>query len=174
MQFPRALFAHDNRKPNAYNIGWKIAFHNGLDQNHAAGTECTLSVKSLLEAAPEIPTIEAIKARGQRNWKDKIKKPLEIALDENITVGYLSKWEYRDPNTGDTYTAETSKNMTWAQFSRLVVDWVMIDAPEQTERREAKAEAARLAAIEAEKPIKKKRGRPRKNRGAIEEQKGGD
>lgn len=173
-QSPVVLYRHDNRKPNAYALGRKISYHNALDQNRAAGTECTLSVKKLLEAAPEIPTLEAIEARKQRNWKDKIKKPLESSLDENIRVGLISKWEYRDPNTGDTYTAETSKNMTWAQFSRLVVDWVMIDAPEQTERREAKAEAARLAAIEAEKPIKKKRGRPRKNRGAIEEQKGGD
>ena len=173
-QSPAALYRHDNRKPNAYALGRKIAYHNALDQNRAAGTECTLSVKKLLEAAPEIPTLEAIEARGQRNWKDKIKKPLESSMDENIRVGLISKWEYRDPKTGDTYTAETSKNLTWAQFTRLMVDWVMIDAPEQTERREAKAEAARLAAIEADKPIKKKRGRPRKNRGAIEEQKGGD
>lgn len=172
-QSPVALYRHDNRKPNAYALGRKIAYHNALDQNRAAGTECTLSVKKLLEAAPEIPTLEAIEARGQRNWKDKIKKPLESALDENIRVGLISKWEYRDSSTGETFTAETSKNMTWAQFSALKVDWVMIDAPEQTERREARAEAARLAAIAAETP-KKKRGRPRKNRGAIEEQKGGD
>ena len=173
-QSPAALYMHDNRKPNAYALGRKISYHNALDKNRAAGTECTLSVKKLLEAAPEIPTLEAIVARGQRNWTDNIITPLESSLDENIRVGLISKWEYRDPKTGDTYTAETSKNLTWAQFYRLMVDWVMIDAPEQTERREAKAEAARLAAIEADKPIKKKRGRPRKNRGAIEEQKGGD
>ena len=163
MQFPRALFAHDNRKPNAYNIGWKIAFHNGLDQNHAAGTECTLSVKSLLEAAPEIPTIEAIKARGQRNWKDKIKKPLEIALDENITVGYLSKWEYRDPKTGQTYTAETAQPLSWAQYYRLMVDFAVIDAPDQTERRAARA-AEKAAAAALKEQNRKKRGRPPKKK----------
>lgn len=163
MQFPRALFAHDNRKPNAYNIGWKIAFHNGLDQNHAAGTECTLSVKSLLEAAPEIPTIEAIQARGQRNWKDKIKKPLETALDENISVGYLSKWEYRDPKTGQTYTAEKAQPLSWAQYYRLMVDFVVIDAPDQTERREARA-AEKAAAAALKEQNRKKRGRPPKKK----------
>lgn len=163
MQFPRALFAHDNRKPNAYNIGWKIAFHNGLDQNNAAGTECTLSVKSLLEAAPEIPTIEAIKARGQRNWKDKIKKPLEIALDENITVGYLSKWEYRDPKTGQTYTAQTAQPLSWTQYYRLMVDFAVIDAPDQTERREARA-AEKAAAAASKEQNRKKRGRPPKKK----------
>ena len=163
MQFPRALFAHDNRKPNAYNIGWKIAFHNGLDQNHAAGTECTLSVKSLLEAAPEIPTIEAIKARGQRNWKDKIKKPLETALDENISVGYLSKWEYRDPKTGQTYTAQTAQPLSWTQYYRLMVDFAVIDAPDQTERREARA-AEKAAAAASKEQNRKKRGRPPKKK----------
>lgn len=163
MQYPRALFAHDNRKPNAYNIGWKIAFHNGLDQNHAAGTECTLSVKSLLDAAPEIPTIEAIKARGQRNWKDKIKKPLEIALDENINVGYLSKWEYRDPKTSQTYTPQAAQALTWTQYYRLMVDFAVIDAPDQTERREARA-AEKAAATALKEQNRKKRGRPQKKK----------
>ena len=162
MQYPTALLKHDNRKPNAYVIGRKIAFHNSNDQNRAAGTDSTLSVKSLLAAAPEIPTIDDIKARGQRNWKDKIKKPLEIALDENISVGLISKWEYRDPKSGETYTSETAQPMTWTQYSRLMIDFAMIDAPEQTDRREAKAEAARQAAADKGKP-RKKRGRPRKS-----------
>ena len=162
MQYPTALLKHDNRKPNAYVIGHKMAFHNSNDQNRAAGTDSTLSVKSLLAAAPEIPTIDDIKARGQRNWKDKIKKPLEIALDENISVGLISKWEYRDPKTSNTYTAETAQPLTWTQYTRLMIDFVMIDAPEQTERREAKAEAARQAAADKGKP-RKKRGRPAKS-----------
>lgn len=162
MQYPTALLKHDNRKPNAYVIGRKIAFHNSNDQNHAAGTDSTLSVKSLLAAAPEIPTIDDIEARRQRNWKDKIKKPLEIALDENISVGLISKWEYRNPKSGETYTSETAQPMTWTQYSRLVIDFAMIDAPEQTDRREAKAEAARQAAADKGNP-RKKRGRPRKS-----------
>lgn len=162
MQYPTALLKHDNRKPNAYVIGHKMAFHNSNDQNRAAGTDSTLSVKSLLAAAPEIPTFEDINGRGQRNWKDKIKKPLEIALDENISVGLISKWEYRDPKTGTTYTAETAKPMTWTQYNRLMIDFVMIDAPDQSERREAKAEAARQAAADKGQE-RKKRGRPAKS-----------
>lgn len=161
MQYPTALLKHDNRKPNAYVIGRKMAFHNSNDQNRAAGTDSTLSVKSLLAAAPEIPTIDDIKARGQRNWKDKIKKQLEIALDENISVGLISKWEYRDPKTGHTYTAETAQPLTWTQYNRLMIDFIMIDAPEQAERREAKAEAARQAAADKGQE-RKKRGRPSK------------
>ena len=167
MQYPTALLKHDNRKPNAYVIGRKIAFHNSLDNNAAAGTNNTLSVKSLLADAPEIPTIEDIKARGQRNWKDKIKKPLEIALDENISVGLISKWEYRDPTTGATYTAETAQPMTWAQYYRLKVDFIMVDPPDQSKRRAARSEAKAKAAQEQGKP-RRKRGRPKKEKPAGE------
>ena len=161
MQYPTALLKIDNRKPNAYVIGRKIAFHNSNDHNRAVGTESTLSVKSLLATAPEIPTIEDIRNRKQRNWKDKIKKPLESALDENIKVGLISKWEYRDPRNGKTYTAEKAQAMTWAQYERLMIDFIMIDAPEQIERRAAKAAAAEAAAMEKDQP-KRKRGRPKK------------
>ncbi len=161
MQYPTALLKHDNRKPNAYIIGRKIAFHNSNDQNRAAGTDCTLSVKSLLASTPDIPTMDDIKARGQRNWKDKIKKPLEIALDENVSIGLLSKWEYRDPKTGTTYNPDTAQPLTWTQYSRLMVDFSMIDAPEQAERRAAKTAAKIKAAADKEK-TRRKRGRPRK------------
>ena len=161
MQYPTALLKHDNRKPNAYVLGRKIAFHNSNDQNRAAGTESTLSVKSLLAAAPEIPTIDDLQNRKQRNWKDKIKRPLEAALDENISVGLIKKWEYRDPKNGKVYTPEKAQAFTWAQYERLMVDFIMVDAPEQAERRAAKAAAAEAAAIEKEQP-RKKRGRPKK------------
>lgn len=167
MQYPTALLKHDNRKPNAYVIGRKIAFHNSLDNNAAAGTNNTLSVKSLLADAPEIPTIDDIKARGQRNWKDKIKKPLEIALDENISVGLISKWEYRDPTTGETYTAETAQPMTWAQYYRLMVDFIMVEPPDQSKRRAARSEAKAKTAAEQGKP-RRKRGRPKKEKPAGE------
>jgi hypothetical protein len=165
MQYPIALLKHDNRKPNSYVIGRKLAFHNSNDNNHAAGTDCTLSVKSLLAAAAEIPTIEEIKSRNQRNWKDKIKKPLETALNENIAVGLLTAWEYRDPRTGTTYTTEKAQALTWAQYEKLMVDFIIANAPDQAERRaanEAKKQKAKAAATEPKAP--KKRGRPRKEK----------
>lgn len=160
MQFPLCLLHYDNRYPNHYNIGYQVALHNSMDNNAAAGTDNTLSVKSLLSYAPEIPAYETLQKRGLRNWKDKIKKPLETSLDYQITGGLWSRWEYRDPKTGDTYDAETSQPMTWAQYSRLMVDYVMVDPPDQTERREKRAEEKAQAAIAASKP-KRKPGRPK-------------
>lgn len=160
MQHPTALLKIDNRDHNSYVLGFKVAQHHSMDKNAAAGTSDTLSVKSLLADAPEIQSIEKLKARGQRNWKDKIKRPLEKSLNTFVSVGMWSKWEYRDPATGETYTPETAQPMTWAQYSRLMVDYVMIDAPDQSERRAAKAEEKEAA--DKEKP-KARRGRPPKN-----------
>lgn len=168
MQLPTALLSIDNRNPNAYAIGRKLAFHNSNDQNRAKGTESTLSVEKLLLSAPNIPGYDELMDSGQRNWKLRIKKPLEAALEANRDVGVISRWEYRARKTGETYTAETAQKLTWAQYSRLLVDFCMVDAPEQTERREAiaaaKAAAKAQKAADKEK-TRRKRGRPRKKRG---------
>ena len=161
IQYPTCLLLHDNRNPNAYNIGYKMAFHNSMDNNAAKGTESTLSVKKLLEACPEIPTYEKLQERGQRNWKDKIKKILESNLEEQIKIGLISQWEYRDPATGKVYKPQDAQQLTWVQYSRLMVDFIMVSPPDQTERRQKRAEAKAKAAIKAEKP-KRKRGRPKK------------
>lgn len=162
MFFPLCLLLHDNKKSNPYPIGRKIALHNSIDHNFFAGTDCTLSVMALLNAAPEIPTIEELQERGQRNWKEKIKKPLETALDENIKVGLLKKWEYRQPKTGNTYTAEEARALSWEIYTTLVVDWVMAVRPPGQEERRAKIAAEKAAAEAAGKITQKKRGRPRK------------
>lgn len=168
IQYPDCLLLHDAKNPNAYKIGYKIALHNSMDNNAAAGTDSTLSVKSLLAAAPEIPTYEDLQKRGQRNWKDKIKAILEKNLDEQIRVGMISKWIYRDPTTEKEYTPENAQPMTWAQYSRLMVNFIMVETPDQTERRQKRAEEKAQAAIAAGKP-RRKRGRPKKNRGENEE-----
>ena len=163
MQYPKVLYLYDERKPNAFSIAYKIALHNSMDNNFARGTNNTLSVSSLLDAAPDIPTYEYLKSKDNRNWKAKIKGVLEKALDESITMGYLQKWEYRDPKTNTTYTPDQAKQLTYLKWHGLMVDFIVIDAPDQTQRREARAEAKRLATEKAGEPIKKKRGRPRKN-----------
>lgn len=160
MQYPTVLLKLDNHKPNAYSIGRKIAFHNSLDHNNKTGTENTLSVSSLLAAAPDIQTIEELKAKKQRNWKDKIKKLLEAALDELVKVELLTKWEYRDPKTSKRYNPTKAMSLEWEQYSKLMVDFTLKNPPDQTARRASKEEAT-AAAIDAEAP-KKKRGRPKK------------
>ena len=167
MQFPTVLFRIDNRKPNTYSIGRKLALHNSMDSNYYAGTDCTLSVKALLSEAPEIPTMQELREGKQRNWKNKIKRPLEKSLNELIeTYPMLSRWEYRDPKTSTRYTAEEAQALTWDEYKRLMIDWTMKNQPpgqaERRARRLQEKQEAQKAATNADKKRTKKRGRPRK------------
>lgn len=163
MQWSPALLRHSNQDPNGYVIGRKLLLQHSMDSNAAAGTENTLSVKTLLEEAPEITTIEELTAKGRRDWKKQIKEKLEMALERNRTTApLLSRWEYRDPATGTRYTPETASALTWDEYSRLMVDFTLAEEPDQTTRRTARA--AEKAAAQDEQPTKK-RGRPRKKDG---------
>ena len=158
MQYPTALLKHDNRNPNSYAIGRKIAYHNSMDNNVIIGTANTLSVLSLLEAAPEIQTLDELKAKGRRDWKPQIKEKLEKALDDNISIGYLSRWEYSDKHH-NPLTRERAAELTAEEYLALYVDFVVIDAPDQSGRLAAKAEKKQLS----DKP-KRKRGRTPKKK----------
>ena len=82
-------------------------------------------------------------------------------MNKNITTASLLKrWEYRDPITGTTYTPETASGLSWDEYYRLMVDFVLVEEPDQATRRAARA--AEKAA--AQEPPKRKRGRPRKNK----------
>ena len=172
---PITLLLHDNRDSNGFSIGYKIACHNSMDSNVNAGTNNTLSVRSLLAEAPDIPTIEELEERGRRDWKAQIKARLEQALEKNKTAApVISEWRYRDPRTGDKYTPEKASRLLWDDYYKLMVDFTMAKAADQEERRVLRAaekaaeqEAQKRIAIEAAKELAKeakgKRGRPRKN-----------
>ena len=161
MQWSPALLRHDNRDPNSYVIGRKLLLQHSMDSNAAAGTDNTLSVKTLLAEAPDIPSMEELQTKGQRNWKRLIKEKLEAALNKNIsTAPLLTRWEYRHPITGTTYTPETASGLSWDEYYSLMVDFVLAEEPDQATRRAAR-DAEKAAAQE---PPKRKRGRPRKNK----------
>lgn len=161
MQYPTCLLRLDERNPNSYAIGLKIAYHNSNDNNVNAGTADTTTVKSLLAAAPEIVSYEELMAKGRRDWKVQIKAKLEKSLSDLVDVGYLSKWEYRDLS-GNIFTADQASRLSWDSYRELRIDFSVIDAPDQTDRLAAKAEKAKARALTAGTK-KKPRGRPRKN-----------
>lgn len=166
-QWSPALLRHDNRDPNSYVIGRKLLLQHNMDNNAAKASNNALSVKALLNEAPDIITMEELSAQGRRDWKQKIKEKLELALNKNITIApILTRWEYRHPATGTTYTPETASYLSWNEYSKLMVDFVMADEPDHAARRAARAaEKAAMETLNAasQEPPKKKRGRQRKN-----------
>jgi hypothetical protein len=181
-QWSPLLLMHDNRDHNSYVIGLKILEHWSMDNNYEAGTDCTLSVRALLDTAPDISTFEELrsdtlltgkerKGGPRRDWKHQVKAKLERALDENVRVQILTKWQYRNPATGKTYKKESANGLIWDDYKRLMVDYVVNGEPEgQAARRQKraaeKAERQRKAAEKAATTPKKRRGRPPKIQGA--------
>ena len=119
-QYPLALLAVDGRQRAAYYAGKKLAFHYGLRQNRKKGSYNCISVSKLLEAIPEIPSINVINETDAGHWARRIQQPLEKALDVLIKNGILGMWEYclagKDP------------------YRYLV--WLLHNAPEQSQKDE--------------------------------------
>ena len=89
IQYPLGLLAISERNPNAYPIARKLALHNSIDNNIKKGTADIISISKLLEVAPEIPTIEAVR-KSNGSWTERIRGALEKALD---AIGGVVSWE---------------------------------------------------------------------------------
>jgi len=129
MQYPLELLAISECNQNAYPIARKLALHHSIDNNHKKGTANIISVAKLLESAPEIPTIEAVrKVKG--SWNERIKGSLEKALDavEDVII-----WEYSN-SKGLPLTDKQLEIADYETFIKLFVKFDIKGAPDPTER----------------------------------------
>ena len=132
--FPTNLFKLDNRYGgNAYEIGRKMIRHTDIYANRKKGNNCTLSVVKLIENS-EIPTFEDIESKNRRDWKEKIKKPLEKALNDLLEIGFLSRWEYRTP-TEKRLTQKQADKLNAKEYQSLVVDFSIFYSEEEQAKR---------------------------------------
>lgn len=145
--FPMELLKLDERNPNSYPIGKKLMLHNSIDNNKRKGTANILSVKSLLEVCPDMPTYEQVLHTG-RQLDQRIKAPFETALN---TLSSFIKWEYCN-SKGAPLTEEQLQATDYATFEKLFIQFVVIDAPDQTARLERKAERNKKRATAKRKP----------------------
>ena len=133
MQYPLELLAISERNPNAYPIARKLALHHSIDNNHKKGTANIISVAKLLEVAPEIPSIEAVRAVNG-SWSERIKGALEKALD---AIGSVVSWEYSNTK-GAPLTDKQIDISDYETFVKLFIKFDLKGAPDQTERLEEK------------------------------------
>ena len=129
MQYPLELLAISERNPNAYPIARKLALHHSIDNNHKKGTANIISVAKLLEVAPEIPNIEAVR-KVNGSWSERIKGSLEKALD---AVEDVISWEYSN-SKGLPLTDKQLELSDYETFIKLFVKFDIKGAPDPTER----------------------------------------
>ena len=133
MQYPLDLLAIGERNPNAYPVARKLALHHSIDNNRKKGTANIISVAKLLESAPEIPSIEVVRA-GNQSWSDRIKDRLEKALD---TVKDTISWEYSN-SKGVPLTDKQLELSDYETFIKLYIKFDIKGAPDPTKRLEEK------------------------------------
>ena len=129
MQYPLDLLSISERNPNAYPIARKLALHHSIDNNHKKGTANIISVAKLLESAPEIPSIEVVRA-GNGSWSVRIKGKLEKALD---AIGGILSWEYCNTK-GSPLTDKQLEIADYETFIKLFIKFNIKGAPDPTER----------------------------------------
>lgn len=151
MQYPMELLKVDERNPNSYCIGKKLSIHNSIDNNKRKGTAHILSVKSLLDVCPDIPTYEQVLAKG-RQLEQRIKKPLETALN---SLNFIS-WEYCN-SKGVPLTEEQLQATDYSTFINLYIKFDVLGAPDQTARLEARAEEAKAQEEKKKRRTSKKK-----------------
>ena len=99
------------------------------DNNHKKGTANIISVAKLLEVAPEIPSIEAVRVVNG-SWSERIKGSLEKALD---AVEDVISWEYSN-SKGLPLKDKQLELSDYETFIKLFVKFDIKGAPDPTER----------------------------------------
>ena len=92
INYPRSLYALDDKDYNAYAIGEAMCIHCSQDNNVMRGTEGKLRVETLLKST-SYPSYEEIKANRWR-WTLYVKEPFENALDKLTQCGLVADWVY--------------------------------------------------------------------------------
>ena len=133
MQYPLELLAISECNQNAYPIARKLALHHSIDNNHKKGTANIISIAKLLEVAPEIPNIEAVR-RVNGSWSERIRGALEKALD---TISDIIPWEYSN-SKGAPLTDSQLDISDYDTFIKLYIKFDILGAPDPTERLEEK------------------------------------
>ncbi len=143
-QYPAKLLRISGTKPTAYYIGRKLAEYYHIDKNQLRGTNNRIGIPSLL-AVSGLPSYEEVQEKDRGHWIERIKEPLERALDELTTEGILEDWEYTHAKAVELTEKEAYNITNYVDFSRLYLTFTLADPVEQPERIEAKEKARKEA-----------------------------
>lgn len=120
MQYPMELLKVDERNSNLYPLGRKLLLHYSMNSNRKKGTSNIISVKSLLEVCPGIPTYEEV-FKLNRSVDQRIKTPFEKALDSLKFI----KWEYSNPKRAPL-TEEQLLSIDYKTFENLYIKFNVV------------------------------------------------
>lgn len=137
-QYPAKLLLMDNRKATAYKLGNKLFEHFYMDNNVIQGTNDILQVKTILPYTG-LATFEEVQQKDRGHWVERIKEPLENALDELTQTELLGDWEYTKAKKEPLTDAEAAGICDdYFYFEALYIHFTPYDELDQHERIEKK------------------------------------
>lgn len=167
---PRAYYAIDDRKPNAFAIADVLIKHYNIDNNVVKNTERILKVETLLKHT-SFPSEDIIRQK-RNSWAKMVKEPFEAAMEELYQKGLIAQeqfdatgkrisggWRYCLSGMRDLTDEEAGQiaNKSYADYVSLYVAYELADyEPHETR---AKAIADKIAASK-EKQAKRRRKKP--------------
>ena len=153
MPYPAQLQTINNKKnPNSYYLLRKIAEHKNM--NVGKKNENIISVKTLLDVAPFIPSYEEV-MKTDRHFDRRIIVPFERdmdALEDTLT------WHYCH-SLNQPLTEKELDTMSYEMFEKLLVHTIWKDYPDQTARLERKQEHLAQTKKKRQTTSKKKRNK---------------
>lgn len=161
--FPPKLFLIDGRNSTALEIAMKLNTHYFIDNNIKNGTNNRIKVKNIL-AATTLPTYEKVR-EDRKSWEDKLKEPLENALEYLWQIGFLEDknkdkdedkeppWEYCKPG-GESFEDEKASFEDYNTWANTLIHFEINTA--QVEKRKVKIKERKQKALKDKKKNNKK------------------
>ena len=150
MYYPQPLYRLNNkRNPNSYYFGRKITELKNM--NVGKENEDIVSVKTLINSSPYLPTYEAV-METDKHLTQRIIEPFERDMD---ALGDIFTWEYCH-SKGKPLTDAELETMSYDTFINLLVKTSWKYYPDQTARLQRKAERIEQAKTARKRAPKKK------------------
>lgn len=140
-QYPTKLLSLDSRKTTAYYVARKLYEHYHIDNNQIRGTADRISIPALL-AVTDLASYEEVQKKDRGHWQERIKEPLERALDELTGAQILRDWKYTHAKGVDLTKEEAYSINSYSDYEKLFLHFTLEDTVDHTERIKAKQEAA--------------------------------
>lgn len=151
MPYPSQLWRLDNKKnPNSYYLLRRISEHRNM--NDGKKNADTIAVKTLLAAAPFLPTYDEVQS-SNRNFRSRIIDKFERDMD---ALSDTLTWHYCHRNNTPVSDQELS-TMDYELFESLLVNVQWVDYPDQTERHERQRQRIEAAKENQPKTAPKKK-----------------
>ena len=158
MPYPPQLYRINSKyNPHSFFFLRKIAEHKNM--NYSKSNADIIGVKTLLNASPEMPKYRDIAKGGEitRRIIDPFERDMD-ALEDTIT------WEYCHKN-GQPLSDEETKAFTYELFEKLLIKITWKKYPDREFQKKVIPQAKQRGSREKQEnaPVKRGRGRPRKN-----------